>query len=44
MAQFESNTTPLSGSSILQRSTTFSREIGLLPAISFAIISIGLAL
>lgn len=44
MAQFESNTTPLSGSSILQRSTTFSREIGLLPAISFAINSIGLAL
>jgi len=44
MAQIETNTTPLSSSSILQRSTTFTREIGLVPAISFAINAIGLAL
>lgn len=44
MAQIESNTTPISGSSILQRSIRFHREIGLLPAISFSFMAISLSL
>ena len=44
MAQIESNTTPISGSSILQRSIRFRREIGLLPAISFSFMAISLSL
>jgi APA family basic amino acid/polyamine antiporter len=44
MAQIESNTTPTSSSSILQRSIRFRREIGLLPAISFAFVAISLSL
>lgn len=44
MSQIETNTTPIPATSRLNRSATFSRDIGLVPAISFALNAVGLAL